>query len=299
MTDFARALRVLQNKPDEKIPPELFSRFAVAAFKAGKTDDCVELLVQGTQWDEDVTIDFIQEAFAAKEPAEPRALARVLQRVAERLPDDPNPLIHLGFVRYTAQDYPAASRTFEQAEQVGAAHGQTEFNAAFFFWYGASCERAGQFEHAEKLLLHALELEPDFADALNYLAYMWSEKSLHLDRALLFSRKALRQEPDNGAFLDTLGWIFYQQGRFQDALAPLTKAAELIPDDATISEHLGDLFLKLNQPQQAVKYWTSAYQLDNANETVAKKLRAHGLDPARLLLPVGSGKTPPKPKPAS
>ena len=65
------------------------------------------------------------------------------------------------------------------------------------------------------------------------------------------------------------------------------------------NEHLGDLFLKLNQPQQAVKYWTSAYQLDNANETIAKKLRAHGLDPARLLLPVGSGKTPPKPKPAS
>ena len=300
MADFARSLSALRNNPDEKIPPELFSRYAVAAFKAGKADDCVELLVQGVQLDDDVTINFIQEMFAAKEPADAHALARILQRVAQRLPDNPNPLIHLGFVRYVAEDYPAASLAFAQAQQVGEAHGQSEFNAPFFFWFGASCERMGQFERAEKLLLQALELEPENAEALNYLAYMWSEKGLHLERALAFSRKALLQEPENGAYLDTLGWIFYQQGRYQDALPPLTKAAELVPDDATITDHLGDLYLKLNQPQQAVKYWTTSYQLDSANEVVAKKLRAQGLDPAKLLLPASpDGKSPSAPKPAT
>ncbi len=299
MADFARSLRVLRKKPDAAIPAELFSRYAVAAFKAGKQEDCVELLVQGAQVDDGVTIGFIQELFAAKQPTDARVVALLLQKVAARLPQNPNPLIHLGFVRYAAQDHAAALRTFEQAQQVAAQHGGASFNSAFYFWFGASCERCGQFERGEKLLLRCIELEPDHAEALNYLAYMWSEKRLHLDRALEFSHRALQQDPRNGAFLDTLGWIFFQLGRFQEALAPLQKAAMLTPEDATVAEHLGDLYLKLDQPAQAVQCWTSAYQLDSKNAALAEKLRAHGRDPAQALLPVPpAGKTPPASKPA-
>ena len=129
---------------------------------------------------------------------------------------------------------------------------------------------------------------------------MWSEKNLHLDRALEFSRRALAQDPENGAFLDTLGWIFFQQGRYQDALSPLQKAAELIPDDATVADHLGDLYQKLNQPAAALKFWSSAYQLDSKNDAVAKKLRTHGLDPSKVLAPAPpAGKPAPAPKPAT
>ena len=296
MTDFARSLRTLQNKPGNKIPPELFSQYALAAFKTGKTDDCVDLLVRGQQLDDDVIAGFLQQALTTKEPADLRAIARLLQRVAQRLPDDPAPLVQLGFVRYLAEDYAAASRTFEQAQKLAPADAQDELSAAFFYWYGASCERAGQRVRAEQLLLHCVELDPNFAEALNYLAYMWGEEGRQLDRALEFSRKALNQEPDNGAFLDTMGWIFYRQGRYRDALAPLTKAATLDPDDPTITEHLGDLYLKLDQPQQAVKYWTASYQLDSGNDAVAKKLRAHGCDPQRLLAPSAK---PPAKNPAS
>lgn len=300
MADFARSLRALRKKPDAAIPAELFSRYAVAAFKAGKHDDCVDLLVQGEQLDDGVTIAFIQELFAAKDPPDARGLARLLQLVATRLPDNPNPLIHLGFVRYVAQDHAAALRTFEQAQQVADQHGGAVFNSAFYFWFGASCERCGQFERGEQLLLRCLELTPDYAEALNYLAYMWSEKRLHLDRALDFSRRALLQDPDNGAFLDTLGWILFQLGRFHEALGPLQKAAELAPADATVAEHLGDLYLQLNQPTQAVQCWTTAYQLDSKNEALAAKLRAHGLDPAKTLLPTPPARPPqPAAKPAS
>ncbi|TAN38322.1 MAG: tetratricopeptide repeat protein [Verrucomicrobia bacterium] len=285
MTDFARSLRTLQSKPGNKIPPELFSQYALAAFKAGKTDDCVNLLVQGQQLDDEALTGFIQLALAAKDPPDLHAIARALHRISQRLPDAPTPLVQLGFIRYLIKDYPAASRTFEQAQNLATARGQTEFDASFFFWFGASCERAGQRTRAEQLLLRCVELDPTHAEALNYLAYMWSEQGQQLDRALEFSRKALNQEPENGAFLDTLGWIFYQQGRYTDALTPLTKAVELEPDDPTVSEHLGDLYLKLNQPQQAVKFWTAAYQLDSSNNTVAQKLRTHGCDPARLLVP--------------
>ena len=293
MADFARSLRVLRRKPDVAIPTELFSRYAVAAFKAGKNEDCVDLLVQGAQQDDGVTIAFIQELFAAKEPADAHVLARLLQQVAERLPGNPNPLIHLGFVRYVAQDHAAALHTFELAQQVAEQHGSTVFNSAFYFWFGASCERCGQRERGEQLLLRCLELEPDNAEALNYLAYMWSEQRLHLERALEFSHRALQQDPENGAFLDTLGWIFFQLGRFHDALAPLQKAAALAPEDATVAEHLGDLFLKLDQPLQAVKCWITSFQLDSKNKPLAEKLRAHGLDPAKTLLPAPPTSTKP------
>lgn len=299
MTDFARSLRALRKKPDAKIPTELFSRYAVAAYKAGKLDDCVDLLVQGAKLDDAVTIEFIQEMLAAKD-ADPRVLGRVLQRVAGQLPENPNPLIHLGFVRYVAQDHTAALHAFEQAQRLAEKQGGAVFNAAFYFWFGASCERVGQYERGEKLLLKCVELDRDYAEALNYLAYMWSEKNQHLDRALEFSHRALRQDPENGAFLDTLGWIFFQQGRYQDALSPLQKAAELIPDDATVAEHLGDLYNKLNQPVQALKFWSSAFQLDSKNDAVAKKLRAHGLDPAKVLVPTPpTDKKPPASKPVT
>ena len=300
MNDFAHSLRVLRKQPDATIPTELFSRYAVAAFKAGKSADCVDLLVQGERLDDAVTIGFIQEMFSGKEPADARVLAQLLQKVCERLPENPNPLIHLGFVRYAAQDHAAALRTFEQAERLAVHHGGAAFNSTFYFWFGASCERCGQFERGEKLLLRCLDLEPENAEALNYLAYMWSEKRLHLDRALEFSRRALRQDPENGAFLDTLGWILFQQGRFGDALPPLQKAAELAPEDATVAEHLGDLYNQLKQPVQALKFWTCAYQLDSKNDALAKKLRAHGLDPAKTLLPAQpSEKNPPAPRPAT
>jgi tetratricopeptide (TPR) repeat protein len=281
---FARSLRSL-NKADKKIPPELFSQYALAAFQAGKTEDCVDLLAQGQPIHDDVIVGFLQQALRANDAPDLRALARVLQRVAARLPDAPTPQVQLGFIHYLGQDYPAAHRAFAEAEHLATAGGGADFSASFFFWFGAACERTGQGARAEQLLLRCVELDPSYAEALNYLAYMWSEQKRELDRALEFSRQALKHEPENGAFLDTLGWIFYQQGRYADALAPLTKAAELEPDDPTIAEHLGDLYLKLNQPQQAVKFWTSSYQLERGNAAVAAKLRAHGLDPARLLLP--------------
>ena len=299
MSDFARSLRTLQSKPNNKIPPELFSQYALAAFKAGKTDDCVDLLVQGQQLDDSAIVVFIQLMLAAQEPPDLHATMHALQRVCQRLPEAPTPLAQLGFIRYLAQDYSAASHTFEQAQNLAMAHGDTEFDASFFFWFGASCERAGQRTRAEQLLLRCLELDPTHAEALNYLAYMWSEQGQHLDRAIELSRKALDQEPENGAFLDTLGWIYYQQGRYAEALTPLTKALELDPDNPEISEHLGDLYLKLNQPKQAVKLWTAAYQLDSSNKTVAQKLRAHGCDPVRLLVPATPNAQPPPKTPAS
>lgn len=85
-----------------------------------------------------------------------------------------------------------------------------------------------------------IEAEPDFAPALNYLGYMWAERGENLEAALDLVRRAVALDPDNGAYVDSLGWAYFQLGRLVEARSHLERASRLIPDDATILEHLGD-----------------------------------------------------------
>ena len=281
---FQQSLWSLKTRPGATLPPTIYLQCATAALKAGQADAAAELLVQVYALDEGALAAFCQQAVAGNEPDGLRRAALVLQKIGARLPDDPQPLILLGYLRHAGKDYAAALLAFERAQtlaEAGSRH-QDQLDASFFFLFAAACERQGQFERAEQLFLRCLDRNPDFADALNYLAYMWCEKGLHLDRALPLAQKALELEPGNGAYHDTLGWVYYQMGRYRDALVPLKKAAELIPDDATICDHLGDLYLKLDDRPQAIRYWTAAYQFDTSSAGIVQKLRAQGLDPERL-----------------
>jgi len=286
---FKKSLQQLKDQPAEALPVALYVECALAALKSGQLDDAAELLVQVYPRDEDTLIAFCQQA-GLGDADSLRHAELVVQKVAARLPDNPQPLILLGQLRLAAKNYPAAILAFEQAQTVAQqTPGQPgRLDALFYFLFGSACERQGQFDRAERLLFQCLDRDAGFDEALNYLAYMWCEKGRHLDRALTFVKQALQHEPENGAYQDTLGWVYYQQGRYREALQPLLKAAELIPDDATICEHLGDLYLKLNDPPQAVRYWTTAYQLDSTNAGLAQKLRGQGVEPDRLL----QGRTP-------
>ena len=89
--------------------------------------------------------------------------------------------------------------------------------------------------------------------------------------------EALAEEPENGAFLDTLGWIYYMQGRYAEALEQLQKAKVQVEDDPTVWEHLGDTYLKLNNRSAAVEHWKKAIELAPDNEKLVERLRAGGI----------------------
>ena len=89
-----------------------------------------------------------------------------------------------------------------------------------------------------------LKVRPDHAPGLNYLGYMWADRGENLPRALELIRKAVDLEPGNGAYLDSLGWVYYRLDKLDKAEKNLRAAAVLNPDDATVEEHLGDLFEK-------------------------------------------------------
>lgn len=105
----------------------------------------------------------------------------------------------------------------------------------------ASClERLGRHDEAVAEFRRLIEAAPRFAPALNYLGYLWIERGENLEPALEMVREAVRLDPDNGAYVDSLGWGLYRSGRLDEAVRALERAARLLPRDATVLEHLGD-----------------------------------------------------------
>jgi tetratricopeptide (TPR) repeat protein len=105
---------------------------------------------------------------------------------------------------------------------------------------------------------------------------MWAEKGQNLAEAEEFIRRALEQEPENAAYLDSLGWVLYQQGRYQEALSHLERAMAHSADDPdpTVHEHLGDLYDKLGRRAEAIASWERAIALQGFSEGLPAKLQA-------------------------
>jgi len=124
---------------------------------------------------------------------------------------------------------------------------------------------------AEKELKAALKLKPDYHEALNFLGYFYLEQDRSINKAGSMIRKALSFEPENGAYIDSLGWFYFKKGKFKEALSHLEKAATLL-SDPEIYEHLGDVYLKLGNPDNAKLNWEKSLKLDADREKVKQKL---------------------------
>ena len=145
------------------------------------------------------------------------------------------------------------------------------------FWLGASYERAGRGSEAETVLEGLLDIDPTFAPALNYLGYMWADQGENLDQALDLVRQAVALEPDNGAYIDSLGWAYYQLGQYHEARGYLERAARIVGDDAVVLEHLGDLYIALGQIEDARDSYQRSLSLDAENASqVQQKLEQLG-----------------------
>jgi tetratricopeptide (TPR) repeat protein len=141
------------------------------------------------------------------------------------------------------------------------------------FLLGAAYERTGQRDKAIFEFQRILKLAPDFHAALNYLGYTYAEKGENLNEALDLTRRAVSLDPDNGSYVDSLGWTYYQLGRYDQARGYLERAARLEPEDATLQEHLGDVYVALGQKERAREAYRRAVELDDDNlEKVRQKL---------------------------
>jgi len=138
------------------------------------------------------------------------------------------------------------------------------------FELGSAYERSGDKKAAERIFLEILDKHPDHAATLNYLGYMWAESGVNLDRAAEMLNRAVKQEPKNGAYIDSLGWVYYQQGKLDLAEKYLTDATHLLPRDATVHEHLGDVFAKRGNVGRALNLYREALTFEPEPKDEAK-----------------------------
>ncbi|HUP48079.1 MAG TPA: tetratricopeptide repeat protein [Thermoanaerobaculia bacterium] len=130
------------------------------------------------------------------------------------------------------------------------------------FSLGAAHERAGDHQAAETVFLRLLAAKPEHAATLNYLGYMWADNNVNLDRAAEMLVRAVSQEPRNGAYVDSLGWVYYRQGKLDLAEKYLTDAARLLPRDAVVHEHLADVLAEQGKHEAALEIYRVALTLD-------------------------------------
>jgi predicted Zn-dependent protease len=166
---------------------------------------------------------------------------------------------------YLAVEQKAAAITLLKAEV--AAHPE---DIDLLFELGSVYERSNDRKAAEAAFLAVLAKKPDHAPSLNYLGYMWAEGGENLDRAHEMLTRAVGQEPNNGAYVDSLGWVYFRLGKLDLAEKYLIDATKLLPRDATVHEHLGDVLAKRGDMPRALKSYQTALDLDPESKDVSK-----------------------------
>jgi tetratricopeptide (TPR) repeat protein len=172
------------------------------------------------------------------------------------------------------KDYTNALKYLTAAEVIARATDTNRLNHTFYYQLGAACERTQKYEEAEKHFRKCLELSPEFGEAMNYMGYMWAERGTNLTEARELIEKAVKLEPKNAAFLDSLGWVLFKQNKPKEALTWLLKSIESAQEpDATLYDHLGDIYAALREPEKAREAWRKALSLE-PNDEIQKKLGA-------------------------
>jgi len=222
----------------------------------------------------------------------------LLRKARAKFPDRPFITYDLALSLSQAKRHEEALATFAQAQSEAEGRNEELLNALFYFSYGAAAEQAGKLDKAAELLKQSIELDPNAAQAYNYLGYMWVDRDQHIEEAGNLIKKAVELDPENGAYLDSLGWFYFKRGESDKALKELLKAQENIlredkRDDAVVLDHIGDAYSKLGKTPEALSYWQKAVTLDQDDKSLAAKI-AEKIEAAKQKVTSGT----PIPEPA-
>jgi tetratricopeptide (TPR) repeat protein len=184
-----------------------------------------------------------------------------------------------------AKRYADMGKELDEAEKLSTSNEDRE---TIHFMRGAMYERMKKFDQSEAEFRKVLEVNPENAGAMNYLGYMLADRGVRLEEAYQLIKKAIDQDPNNGAYLDSLGWVYFRQGKLTEAEGVLVRALDHIGTDATVHDHLGDVYFKLGKTRDAIAQWQNSLKesqkasADADPDEVAKVTKK--LDDARVRL---------------
>lgn len=153
-------------------------------------------------------------------------------------------------------------------------------NAQLRYFMGNMYDHTGNRPATIDAMKEVLKIEEDHVPALNYLAYTYAEQGVELDSAEKLARRALELKPDDGYIMDTLGWVLFKRGSFEESVKVLETAHRLQPDEAVIADHLGDAYYYFRMPERAKRLYEKAAAI--AEEDKKQGARNGAQDGARV-----------------
>jgi len=170
-----------------------------------------------------------------------------------------------------AKKYKEAIRYYDQI--ISKIDVNSQLYADILYRRGGSYERLADYVSSDKDLLKSLEVNPDDAYVLNYLAYSWLEREYKIDLSLQMLEKAYAKRSNDPYIIDSIGWAYYLIDDYEKAENFLKRAVELMPEDPIVNDHYGDILWKLNRKIQARYFWKNVLNLEETEDKMKKIIK--------------------------
>ena len=189
----------------------------------------------------------------------------ILKKFSAAEPENVEIYGYLGQLYYSQRKYDKAIEQFEKVLQLEPK------NPDVLYLLGSLYIEVNQKDKSIDALQKSIEIEPMHDGSLNALGFLYAEENIKLEEAEQLVNRALAISPDNGAYLDSLGWVYFKKGEYDKAVETLKKADSVLKD-AVIYDHLGDVYFKMNQADEALKNWELSIGLQPGQEKVIEKI---------------------------
>jgi tetratricopeptide (TPR) repeat protein len=194
-------------------------------------------------------------ALQLADDGKPDEAVRTANSLLKGGPEDRDTYIQISQIYARLKKWKDAENALTQAQKLAVRPEEKEY---IQFILGSVYERQKKYDQAEQAFRQVLQIDPNNSQTLNYLGYMLADRNTHLEEALNLIKHAVELDPQNGAYLDSLGWAYFRLGRYDEAEANLRRAAAKTPNDATVQDHLAELYAKTGKLKLAEMHWERA-----------------------------------------
>lgn len=195
------------------------------------------------------------------------------EKSGQYIAEDPFISFFVGGAYYIKEEYQKAIEWLTAASELPS---RPEFRSVILGTLGDTYASVDYWEDAVEAYEASLALDSDNSVTLNNYAYYLSEREERLDEAYDMSARALEINPANGAFLDTMGWIYFKKGNYPKAKKYIRKAIETGEASAEVMEHMGDVYDKLEDPDRALYWWQKAFEKEENRIHLKERLHING-----------------------
>jgi tetratricopeptide (TPR) repeat protein len=213
---------------------------------------------------------------------------KISRETVQQLPSNETARLNLADILRANQQFEESAHTLDPV--ISAQGDRAEWR--LYYMRAVALERSGHWPDAQRDLTKALTLKPDQPEVLNYLGYSWVNRGERIKEGMAMIEKAVASQPEEGAYVDSLGWAYYRLGQYPKAVEMLERAVSLDAGDAEINDHLGDAYWRVGRRDEARFQWQAVLTLkpdpDVKSRAEAKLASPLGVDGISQPPPVAS-----------